>query len=334
MGSPSRVLLLAACLAACLPAVQLRRSNRSTRRTPTRQPGKSLTLYGPFFASHEGNHNKRTQAALGSWAALVPQSNIILFTEVQAPCDWLQSVRFDLVRCLLSCKHPAIPRMDMGCITATAAALATTSHLALVNSDIVLLPNFVQAFQNVAAQTGAVGEFLIIGRRFNVAATRALDDAAVGWPFGLLESPGQLDGRCAVDYFVHSKQLWSHITMPSFLAGVWLWDRWWVAQANMHPNVTTVDASLTVTAFHLQSEMGKGDTTRHQDRPFAMYNERIVNNSRWKNLIDEGRKSHHRRENASSRCTYASISIHGTHLLSDTQAQPTRPMCFFFQAAD
>jgi hypothetical protein len=293
-----------------------------------------LTLYGPFFASPEGGHNKRTQAALSSWTALVPQTNIIMFTEAQPACDWLQSVRFDRVRCVLSCKHATIPRMDMSCITATAATMATTSHLALVNSDIVLLPNFVHAFQNVVAQAGAVGEFLIIGRRFNVAATRAPDDTAVGWPFRLLESPGQLDGRCAVDYFVHSKQLWSHITMPNFLAGVWYWDRWWVAQANMSPNVTVVDASRAVTAFHLQSEKGKGDTIRHQARPYAMYNERIVNQSRWKDLLDEGEKNWRggrARELRSVSVTFGFC----THTLppATPQAQPTRRTCFFFPAA-
>jgi hypothetical protein len=118
---------------------------------------------------------RRSQAPLGrghlceaDWTAAVERGAASSLREhARALCDQLlgrkDAVHAGLTTCAMCCRASTPPFLawTWGCITATATALATTTHLALVNSDVVLLPNFVHAFQNVAAQASAVGEFLV-----------------------------------------------------------------------------------------------------------------------------------------------------------------------------
>ena len=212
-----------------------------------------VTLYSPFYVSKDGSDMNRTWNALTSWTHVVPQRNVIMFTELATSCQWLQH-RFPSMLCVTSCKHNQVMRQDLRCVTATAAALAATPYLCLINSDIVLLPDFKDALL-VGSSLAGIQEPLVVGQRTNVLMDTRIDFDRLDWAARVsatAKRAGKLDGSCALDYFFHKKGMWQHVDMPPFVTGVMMWDRYLLSEANMHPNVTTVDATRSITAVHLK----------------------------------------------------------------------------------
>lgn len=246
----------------------------------------SLTLYSPFYISDNESGKNRTWSALNSWKRLLPQSNIIMFTEDDSSCSWLRRNGFAGVRCLLECTHSAIPRQDIGCMAATAARLASTPFLCMINSDIMLLPHFRQHFRRVFLRSD-IAEPFMVGQRTNVLQNMRTDFSSPAWESQVLReatSRGELDGVCAIDYFVHTQNVWKHISMPGFVTGVWLWDRYLLSEANRNKQITTVDATRAFTAVHLQTEQYMA----HEARPFQQYNAEVLRRQNAVGLNDEG----------------------------------------------
>lgn len=247
-----------------------------------------LTLYSPFYVS-EGNesHNNRTWSALTSWEKLVPRSHIILFTEDSRSCSWLRANGFDGIRCLLTCTHPQIPRQDIGCMTSTAVNIARTPFLCMINSDILMMPNFKEVFNRVFLEEEDLKEPFMVGRRTNLLQNVRTDFTSQGWPARVLQDArenGDMDGVCAIDYFVHTRTVWDYVTMPGFVAGVWRWDRYLLSEANRHDRITTVDATEAFTAVHLQTE----EYLPHQARPYHDFNTQVLLMYQGLELNDEG----------------------------------------------
>lgn len=253
-----------------------------------RQKGiSSLTLYSPFYVSDNESGNNRTWSALTSWMRLVPQKNIILFTEDDASCSWLRQNGFKGILCLLECTHPVLPRQDIGCMAATAARVASTPHLCLINSDIMLLPHFRRYFRRVFVKSDITEPFMV-GQRTNVLQNDRTDFSSPAWEFQVLREAfyrGEVDGACAMDYFVHTKNVWKHISMPGFVTGVWLWDRYLLSEANRNEQITTVDATRAFTAVHLQTE----GYIAHEARPYQEFNAEVLKRHQTMALNDEGK---------------------------------------------
>ena len=268
--------------ASALPVSVLSRTSPSTSSRGI----SSLTLYSPFYVSDDESSNNRTWSALNSWKKLVPQSNIIMFTEDDSSCSWLRRNGFARTRCLLECTHPVIPRQDIGCMAATAAREASTPFLCMINSDIMLLPHFRRYFRRVFLQSD-IAEPFMVGQRTNVLQNTRTDFRTPAWESQVLReatSRGDLDGTCAIDYFVHTRNVWKHISMPGFVTGVWLWDRYLLSEANKNEQITTVDATRAFTAVHLQTEQYMA----HEARPFQEYNAEVLRKHNAVDLNDEG----------------------------------------------
>lgn len=128
----------------------------------------------------------------------------------------------------------------------------------------------------------------MIGQRTNVLQNVRTDFSSPAWESEVLReatSRGKLDGVCAIDYFVHTKNVWNHIFMPGFLAGVWLWDRYLVSEANRNKQIATVDATRAFTAVHLQTE----EYLSHEVRPHQEYNVEVLKQHQTMALNDEGK---------------------------------------------
>lgn len=101
-------------------------------------------------------------------------------------------------------------------------------YLAILNADILLMPDFVAA----ARQVGALAdEFLFLGRRWDLDVQTELDFDA-GWENRLradVENRGTLHGPMGSDYFLFPRDLL--IDMPEFTIGRAGWDNWTIYHA-------------------------------------------------------------------------------------------------------
>lgn len=118
--------------------------------------------------------------------------------------------------------------------------------LAYLNGDIMVLPDFLAAARQAAAQ---VERFLMAGQRWNLDVERELDFSP-GWAGRLaseLDVRGQLYPPTGSDYFVFPRQLFSD--MPDFAIGRAGWDNWMIYHAR-RSGWAVIDATPSVRVIH------------------------------------------------------------------------------------
>lgn len=118
--------------------------------------------------------------------------------------------------------------------------------LAIVNADILFLPDFVEAVRTVASQ---VEKYLIVGRRWDLDVDKDLDFSA-GWDKHLkveVTRRGKLHAPVGSDYFVFPKGQLSD--MPDFTIGRSGWDNWTIYHAR-HSGWAVVDITRGAMVIH------------------------------------------------------------------------------------
>jgi len=101
-------------------------------------------------------------------------------------------------------------------------------YLAILNADIMLMPDFVEAARQVSAQAD---EFLFLGRRYDLDVEQELEFYP-GWDLRLREEVkenGMLHGPVGSDYFLIPRGLLAD--MPDFTIGRSGWDNWTIFHA-------------------------------------------------------------------------------------------------------
>jgi hypothetical protein len=127
-----------------------------------------------------------------------------------------------------------------------ARQLNSSPLLCSINTDILLLPGFVETSQKIAAQAE---QFLMVGQRWDLDVLEALD-FSVGWEERLrsrLHSNGRLHPRGGSDYFVYPRSCFVHI--PEFAIGRAGWDNWMIYEARQR-GWPTVDATGAIDIIH------------------------------------------------------------------------------------
>ena len=101
-------------------------------------------------------------------------------------------------------------------------------YLAILNADIMLMPDFVKAAIQVGSLTK---QFLFLGRRYDLEVVEELDFSP-GWDTRLREKvlqDGTLHGPVGSDYFLVPRNLLTD--MPEFAIGRSGWDNWTIYHA-------------------------------------------------------------------------------------------------------
>jgi hypothetical protein len=125
-------------------------------------------------------------------------------------------------------------------------------YLAILNADILLMQDFVEAAQNVGAQ---VQEFLFLGRRWDLDVEEELNFEP-NWEVRLrqsIEQRGVLHGPVGSDYFLFPRDLFRD--MPDFTIGRSGWDNWTIYHA-VQSGLKVVDvtrSTITITAICLEA---------------------------------------------------------------------------------
>ncbi len=197
-----------------------------------------------------GIYKTRQENALASWQRLAPVPEIVLLYDDPGVRDAAKR---------LGCKYRGdLRRNDWGTplISETFRAgqeMASHDVVCYCNTDIVLIG----LGRAVEAAARKFGQFLVVGRRWDVDIEQRIDYAGdwEGWLRGHVEAHGALHNVSAIDYFGFRRGLYGE-DVPDFAVGRSAWDNWLVSEA-VRRGVPVVDATAVVFAVH-QDRPGKG----------------------------------------------------------------------------
>ncbi len=182
--------------------------------------------------------------AIGSWLRLGPNCEVVLFGDEEGTDEAARE---------LGVRHvPTVVRNEFGTpllssVFDQAGALAKEGTLCYVNSDIVLLDDFVPALRRVQARRS---RYLMIGQCWDSTLDWTVDFDDGRWRDRLRELVATTErtrGRWSIDYFAFPSGLYGEV--PPFAIGRGWFDNWLVCRAR-ELGAAVVDATSAVTAIH------------------------------------------------------------------------------------
>ena len=194
------------------------------------------------FQGHTGIIQRN---AIASWRALGRDVDILLGGDVAG----LASVAADVRAARLGPIADGVdgpPRVDD--LFAKARAATRADLIAYVNSDIMLMPDWLAAVHRVTQ--AFAGQSLVIGRRTDLDVEERIDGADPLVRIDLLDRvrrQGSLAACVCKDYFVFHRDAFTHV--PAFTLGRAYWDNWMVHDARVR-GLPVVDITACATAVH------------------------------------------------------------------------------------
>lgn len=182
--------------------------------------------------------------AINSWLRLEPPCQIILFGDEEGTADVAREFGVLHVSQIAKNEYGTPLVSDL---FEQARQLSNAEIICYVNSDIILLDDFVKATEIVGQEKR---DFLIVGQVWNLELREQLSFDQSDWEFQLrhlLEQEGEIREVWATDYFTFSRDLYTDI--PPFALGRAFFDNWLIWRAR-NLKTTVVDATHFVTAIH------------------------------------------------------------------------------------
>ncbi len=124
--------------------------------------------------------------------------------------------------------------------------------LTYVNADILLLPDFMDHAQGVAAQ---VDKFLVVGQRWDIDITEELE-FPTDWDQHIRNevlTRGGLHAPSGSDYFIFPREIFTD--MPPFAIGRAGWDNWMIFQS-LENKWPVIDATHDLMIIHQNHDYG------------------------------------------------------------------------------
>jgi len=264
-----------------------------------------MTIFASAKPLH-GHTGVIQRNAISSWTRLHPRPEIILFGDDHGVAEVCRE---------FSLRHiPQLAMTEFGApllsnLFEQAQRIASHDILCYVNSDIMLMGDFLEALRTVSK---AQNRFLMVGRRWDVSIRDIWDFGCRGGENGLREFV-TLHGKQAPppgnsDYFAFTRGLWASI--PPFALGRGAWDPWMIYEAR-RLRALVVDASPAVMTIHQTHDQS---TYRHGLRRW-----RQEVNRNWEIVGKEAERF----------CLWDS-----THVLTPTGLRPVRGIRYFIRRAD
>ena len=181
--------------------------------------------------------------AIRSWTLLRPACEIILMGNDEGTAEIAAELGVRYV--------PDVARNTFGTplvsdLFKQAQQLSVNNFFCYVNSDILLMSDFMQALQRVVDQKR---RFLLVGHRWNFDIKEVLEFTP-DWEEQLrsqVKKFATLAGANAIDFFVFPRDLLGEI--PPFAIGRPVWDNWMLYRARSL-SVPLIDATPVVMAVH------------------------------------------------------------------------------------
>ncbi|MGA7935166.1 MAG: hypothetical protein WCA35_16580, partial [Kovacikia sp.] len=179
--------------------------------------------------------------AITSWTLLEPKPEIILLGDDEGTAEIARELHL---------KHiPEVERNEYGTpllssLFELAQRMGTGPLFAYINSDIILMSDFMQAVQRVPFR-----RFMLTGQRWNLDLGEPIGFKP-GWESQLRDrvcQSGNLEGPQAMDYFVFTRDTYREI--PRFAIGRTAWDNWLLCEA-FRLNAPVIDATQSIAIVH------------------------------------------------------------------------------------
>ncbi len=202
-----------------------------------------LTIFALPKAMH-GRTAIQQRNSIKSWLQLEPRPKVILFGQEQGVAELAKELEIDW-HPQLECTRFGTPRVDD--LFQKAEKFSSSKVLAYVNSDIILMNDFMKA---VDVTSQHFPEFLMLGRRWNVDLEHEIDFSKTTWREELrelLQQKGFLYPPGGMDYFVFSRGLYPQI--PAFGIGRTAWDCW-LLKDPLSRGKPVIDATASVLSIH------------------------------------------------------------------------------------
>jgi len=127
---------------------------------------------------------------------------------------------------------------------------SSTQYLAYLNSDIILLPDFLDTVNVLAKHKQSNTPRLLTARRYNIPLNEEIDFASPTYTNRLVDLKdltGSWDHPFAIDMFLYSRDLFQEL--PTFSVGRPQWDNWMLGEA-IRQKSNLIDCSDTCTLLH------------------------------------------------------------------------------------
>jgi hypothetical protein len=228
-----------------------------------------LTLFSapkPFTNPHIAMIQRN---AIKSWT-LLPDVEVILLGEEIGLAEAAKE---------LGVKHiPTVARNDSGTplissMFQLARENSNSELLCIINADMVLMPDFVEAVRQVKNQRS---KFVLLSQRWDYDIATPIDFVA-GWESGLRESvrkQNQLHRPAGSDFFLFPKSTYQDI--PDFTIGRAGWDNWMIYKARKEgcPVIDCTPSVMIVHQNHDYSHLPGGKS--HYEHPDTNENIRLA----------------------------------------------------------
>ena len=235
-----------------------------------------LTIFSapkPFTNPHIATIQRN---AIRSWTMLGPEVEVILLGEEAGLAQAASE---------LGVRHLAqVARNTNGTPLVSSMFELARLHsdaplLACVNTDILLLPEFLAMARRVREQLGK-GSFLMVGQRWDLE-VRELLGFEPGWQErlrGRAAREGRLHKAVGSDYFIFPRQTFAQ--MPAFAIGRAGWDNWMI-YAGRSAGWPVIDASGSIQIIHQKHDYSHLPGGRpHYDLPETDENVRLAGGKR------------------------------------------------------
>ena len=180
--------------------------------------------------------------AITSWKRLHSQLEIILMGNEEGVKEIGQDFNLKHVP-EISCNEFGTPFVND--IFNKAQNVATLHLMCYVNTDIILMSDFMRAIHKISSLKG---NFLMVGRRSDLEIKNILsfnEDIEEELRKRVLKA--RVCSPRGIDYFIFPKGLWGDI--PAFALGRFWWDNWLLYRARSL-NAKLIDATSVITAVH------------------------------------------------------------------------------------
>lgn len=180
--------------------------------------------------------------AIASWTRL-PDVNVVLLGDEPGLAKTAADLGVTHIR-EISRSESGAPLMDA--MFRLARESSPTPLYAIVNADIILFDDFVQAAKNVSAQRE---KFVLMGQRWDFEINEPLD-LSEGWANRLRSTVhrlGELHRPAGSDYFLFPASCYTEL--PAFIIGRAGWDNWMIYRA-LKSGFPAIDATADIMIVH------------------------------------------------------------------------------------
>ena len=181
--------------------------------------------------------------AIQSWTQLGDDVDVLLMGDEEGMTD--VAIEYGVRHFPdVACSEKGIPLI--GAMFDLAREVSDSPTLAIVNTDILLMPDFIDTARHMI---GLTDEFMLAGRRWDLEVTTPIDFGD-GWPERLKQDTltrGRLHELSGSDYFLFPRKVYKSI--PNFTIGRAGWDNWMIYHAVTQP-WPAINASALIMIVH------------------------------------------------------------------------------------